>query len=342
MHRRRMQIVRRATLACALAAALAPAASAQAATKGNWDRAQQREVARAGVMPKLSGGFHGEQGLTAAQLQTALNAIAKRSGGDAKPVSVPAGVAPTIASFHRLLVKQLGLADLARDVQAEAQRAGLEPPSRFGTEVVARQLGLRFDHPSGDDRLELYPTDTITRAEAAWSLARVLRMGYETSYARQVLGKFDLPAYTDAQRTALRVAVSKIGMPYVWGGETDGRSTQYGPQAHGGYDCSGFVWRVFKLSGNPAGERIGGRTTWQMAGEIARKQRIRFGDVKPADLLFFGTASFGGKPTPSGITHVGIALSPDFMIHSSSQGVYVGPLWESWRRSSFAWARRVL
>jgi hypothetical protein len=39
---------------------------------------------------------------------------------------------------------------------------------------------------------------------------------------------------------------------------------------------------------------------------------------------------------------VGIALSKDFMIHSSSQGVYVGPLFESWRRAEFAWARRVL
>jgi cell wall-associated NlpC family hydrolase len=130
------------------------------------------------------------------------------------------------------------------------------------------------------------------------------------------------------------VAVSKIGMPYIWGGESDGTSSSYGPQAHGGYDCSGFVWRVFKLSGNPAGRAIGGRTADAMGREFKRSRRIRFGSIAPADLLFFGSRRYIG--------HVGIALSPDFMIHSSDQGVYVAPLFEDWRRAGFVWARRVL
>jgi cell wall-associated NlpC family hydrolase len=149
-----------------------------------------------------------------------------------------------------------------------------------------------------------------------------------------VLARYVLPSYDDAQKRALGLAVSKIGMPYVWGGESDGTSSAYGPQAHGGYDCSGFVWRVFKLSGDPAGAHIGGRTAHQMAHEIPKRARIGFGSIRPADLLFFGK--------PRNVTHVGIALSRDFMIHSSNQGVYVGPLWESWRRSEFVWARRVL
>jgi cell wall-associated NlpC family hydrolase len=90
---------------------------------------------------------------------------------------------------------------------------------------------------------------------------------------------------------------------------------------------------VFKLSGNPVGASIRGRTAAQMANEIPKAQRVAFGNIQPADLLFFG---------PPSINHVGIALSDKFMIHSSSQGVYVAPLFESWRRSSFAWARRVL
>ncbi len=90
---------------------------------------------------------------------------------------------------------------------------------------------------------------------------------------------------------------------------------------------------MFKLSGDPAGDRIGGRTAAAMAREIPRRSRVRFGAVEPAGLLFFG---------PPSISHVGIALSRDFMIHSSSQGVYVAPLFESWRRAEFAWARRVV
>jgi cell wall-associated NlpC family hydrolase len=322
--------MRRLVIACLIV--LATPAGAHAATLGNWDRAEQKAVARAGVMPKLAGGFHGEKRLTASQLGHALDAIARRTG--ARPQAVPAGTKVTVATFHRLVVKQLGLADLAQKVQREAARAGLQPPQRFGTEVVARQLGLRFDHPSKDDRLELYPTDAITRAEAAYSLAQILRNPTGGPYyARSILGRFTLPAYTQAQRRVLRTAVQKIGMPYVWGGESDTTSSIYGPQAHGGYDCSGFVWRVFKLSGDPAGARIGGRTAAAMAREIPKKKRIRFGAIKPADLLFF---------YPPGIGHVGIAMSRDFMIHSSSQGVYVAPLFEDWRRGGFAWARRVL
>ena len=79
-----------------------------------------------------------------------------------------------------------------------------------------------------------------------------------------------------------------------------------------------------------------------MAGEIPKSKRIRLAKIKPGDLLFFGSAGFRSRATESSITHVGIALSPQFMIHSSDQGVYVAPLFESWRQREFAWARRVL
>lgn len=317
-------------LVCVLSVAAAPA---QAATKANWNKRDQRAVARAGLITPLpGGGFHGDRGLTAGQLRRALTKLTEQ------PADVPA-TRITVTLFHRLLIKQLSAASLARRVQNEARRAGLDPPARFGTEVVARQLGLRFNHP--DDRLELYPDDTITRAEAAYSLARVMG-GANTSYAYVTLNQFVLPRYTAAQKRALHIAVSKIGMPYVWGGESDSTGGRYGPQAHGGYDCSGFAWRVFKLSGDPAGNRINGRTAAQMAGEIPKRERVRFEGIRPADLLFFGHASFRSKATESGITHMGIALSRDFMIHSSSQGVYVSPLFESWRREGFAWARGIL
>jgi cell wall-associated NlpC family hydrolase len=208
---------------------------------------------------------------------------------------------------------------------------------------VARVLGLRENHPAADDALELYPWDPITRAEAAHSLATILHFsGWETASARAQLGAFAIPPLDAAQRRVLRLAFSKVGMPYVWGGETDAVSSAYGYQPHGGYDCSGLVWRVFKLSGDPAGARIGGRTAAQMAGEIPRSKRIRLADVRPGDLLFFGPAGFRSRATEASIVHVGIAISPHWMINSSSQGVALASLDESWRRGEFAWARRVL
>jgi cell wall-associated NlpC family hydrolase len=139
------------------------------------------------------------------------------------------------------------------------------------------------------------------------------------------------------------VAVSKIGMPYIWGGETDRASRDYyGPQVHGGYDCSGFVWRTFKIAEHPAGNRITGRTAAQMAGEIRKGARLRADEVRAGDLVFFGRANFGSKATEAGVDHVGIALSEQWMIHASSQGVYVSSLEEGWRQDRFSWARRVL
>ena len=205
--------------------------------------------------------------------------------------------------------------------------------------MVARALSLRYNHPGSQDRLELYPADVITRAEAAYSLARVLATSnWQLQSVRATFASFKLPQYTAAQRTVLTLAVSKIGMPYVWGGTTDDRSDGL---AHGGYDCSGFVWRVFKVSRNPAGQRIGGRTAAQMAGEIPKSQRIPLSKVRAGDILFFGPSRFGGRATESGIVHAGIALSATFMIDSSDEGVYVQPLTD-WHRSWFSWARRVL
>ena len=73
----------------------------------------------------------------------------------------------SVISFDRAIVNQLGLSDVAQAVQAETERAGLHPPSYFGTEAVARQLGLRFTQPHGREAIELFPRDQITRAEAA-------------------------------------------------------------------------------------------------------------------------------------------------------------------------------
>jgi cell wall-associated NlpC family hydrolase len=324
-----------AAFVAALIAAAAPAAAAT--TIANWDKSQQAQVVRAGLMQQLPDGFEGDHPLTSSDLSQAFAALSARTGVPAVTVSA----APiSVTRFDALAIDQLGLSDAAGTFQSRARAAGLNPPSYFGTEVVARLLSLRFNHLSPDDSLELYPTDQITRAEAAYSLAQILHFGgWEAGYVREVASRFQLPAYTPAQLTPLRVAVSKIGMPYIWGGETDGPS--YG-QVHGGYDCSGFAWRVYKLSGNPAGLRIRGRTAAQQAGEIPKSKRLHLSQVQPGDLLFFGSAKFKSKATERNVIHEGIALSKDFAIHSSSQGVYVLPLYEGWLHDQFVWARRVL
>lgn len=279
--------------------------------------------------------------LTGTRLHDELGRLAVSLGVD--PVRAPFSRV-SVTTFDALMVDQLGASDVAAAVQHEAWRAGLDPPPSFGTEAVARLLGLRDNLPYADDARELYPTDAITLAEArhSFDVAGKWRGG-AAAWVRAQFSTFVLPRYSEAQKRVLRLAVSKVGMPYIWGGETDGRSSYFGGQVHGGYDCSGLAWRVFKLSGFSWGAAIHGRTAAQQAGEIPKSARIRLDDVRGGDLVFFGAARFWMKATERRIVHEGIALSPDWMVHSSAQGVYVSPLrLDPWRAKRFSWARRVL
>src|SRR5438874_2468907 len=117
-----MSRIRTLAAALPLAALVLSPAGARAADAGSWNRPDQKAVVRAGVMANQPGGFEGQRPLAAQDLSTALAAIAVREG--VQPVSAPSGT-PSVATFDRLLVNQLGLADLAASVQAEARRAGL-------------------------------------------------------------------------------------------------------------------------------------------------------------------------------------------------------------------------
>lgn len=346
---------RSAAALCSLATSallcLSPATAAAKKTAANWDTGAQRLVVKTGVMTEASpGDFDGAATMTAQAETQALAVLAARqqaepTEGKEAPAAVPTPAVAstariTVTRFDALLVDQLGLAATAAHVQQTAVAAGLKPPSYFGTEVVARYLGLRYDHPAGEDSLELYPWNPITRAEAAHSFAVVLEEGsWAVAGARETLETFSLPHYTADQLTVLRIAVSKIGMPYVWGGTTDG--TEDGLE-HGGYDCSGFAWRVYKVSGLPWGRKILGRTAAEQAGEIPKSARIHLQEVQPGDLLFFGSAHFDSTATEANVIHEGIALSDEWAIHSSGQGVYVLPLTSGWLAQQFAWARRVI
>jgi cell wall-associated NlpC family hydrolase len=267
-------------------------------------------------------------------------ATASAAGAPIAPVAHTAQNPVTVATFDRMLVEELGLAEAAEHVQATAATTGLRPPAYFGTEVAARLLELRYEHPVGSQRFDLFPGQPITRAEAAWSLAQLIGSSAGSiAAARETLSAFELPQMTAPQRQALQIAVSRIGYPYVWGGTTD--NTADGLE-HGGFDCSGFAWRVYKVSGLPWGREILGRTAAEQAGEISKSQRLRTSQLEPGDLLFFGSAHFDSKATASDIIHEGIYLGDNWVIHSSGQGVYVLPLSGSWLGSSFAWGRRVI
>ena len=363
------------TLAAACAVAAVLAAAAAGSTSPNWAAPQIATV----VAHKLMGAksvkkFRPNAALTQKTLTGLAAGLKQQLGTSSSP---PAGsgltdttttgttdttttsgttTAPTdsssapetMAQLDRSLVQAIGLKKAASEFVQGAHADGLTVPGRFGNEVVARLLGLRLNHPAAEDFLELRPQDPATRAEAAYSAAQILSFGFladswQIAQVKSLAASFTLPEVNDWQRQILDAAFSKIGMPYIWGGTSDGEETEFGVSSRGGYDCSGFVWRVYKLQSyadeGTLASTLRGRTTYQMSVEVPRSQRIGFKKLQPADVLFFG--SRGPKSKGSQIYHTGIYVGNGWFIQSSDRGVALAQL-TGWYGQKFAWGRRPL
>jgi cell wall-associated NlpC family hydrolase len=345
--------VRRAAALLALCAfslcvAAAPAAAAHAQTaKRSWAHPQIKAVVAAGLFAEGVPAFAPDEPLTQRVLGAALDTLALDSE-DATPspyrVASPER-AVTIRELDAALVAFAGLGDAARAVTAELKAAGLAPKAGAGTETVARLLGFRINHPAAEDAIELGPNDPATRAEAAYSLARLLDLSeWHVERVREQATALALPELSDWQRRVLARAVSFVGYPYVWGGTSERPQQLFGKAVPGGFDCSGFVWRVFKTEpfdgASALASVLRGRTTYEMSGEVATGRRIRnAANLRPGDVIFQGTA--GPRSKPAQVDHAGIYLGGGWIVHSSGSGTTLHPF-EGWYRDRFAWGRRPL
>jgi cell wall-associated NlpC family hydrolase len=328
------------TAVFAVLAAPAAARNVGKAQPANWAQPQIKVVISHGLMANSVQSFHPNDSLTRGALTALVAGLTSQ-----QPTATTASTTPvTMAQLDSTLVRGLGLSGAAAEFAAAARSAGLTPPSRFGTEVVARLLGLRTNHPAQLDSLELLPSQPATRAEAAYSAAQILTFrGWEVEQVQELADTFALPALTGWQTRILQTAVRFIGYPYVWGGTSETVEAPFGVQAPGGFDCSGFVWRVYKLQAYPAASALAdtlkGRTTFAMSGEVPAAKRITFAKLKPGDVLFWGAA--GPRSKPSQVDHTGIYLGSGWFIHSSGYGVALAQL-SGWYKQRFAWARRPL
>ena len=324
---------------CMLITLLAWPPVAAAKPAPSWAQAELKAVVAAGLMAKEAAA-HPNDPLTRSELETITAGLLHLPAATS---SAPTATV-TISGLDARLVTTLGLGDTAKLFQQDAKNGGIAPPARFGTEAVARLLGLRTNHPAALDKLELFPSESATHAEAAYSAARILHFGeWDVQGAQELAPTFVLPPLLPWQKQILTTAVKFIGYPYVWGGESETTVSPYGPQVHGGFDCSGFVWRVYKLQAYPNEGRLAdmlqGRTTYAMSGEVPRAKRVPLPMLQPADVIFFGAA--GPKSKPAQVNHMGIYLGNGWFIHSSGFGVAIAPL-SNWYTQRFAWGRRPL
>ena len=134
---------------------------------------------------------------------------------------------------------------------------------------------------------------------------------------------------------------SKIGMPYIWGGTSDGPETEFGVPSRGGYDCSGFVWRVYKLQSYPGegdlASVLQGRTTYQMSVEVPALEadRVREARSPPTSSSSATTARARSRPQ---VGHMGIYVGNGWFIHSSGVRASRSRSSTGWYAQEFAWA----
>lgn len=115
-------------------------------------------------------------------------------------------------------------------------------------------------------------------------------------------------------------AMQYLGVPYAYGG-TSGS----------GFDCSGFTMYVY----SNFGVSLAHGATPQLNNGTAVSQS----ELQPGDLVFF----FGTYNTSSAASHVGIYVGGNQFIHAStSRGVIISSLGESYYANRYLTARRVL
>ena len=120
--------------------------------------------------------------------------------------------------------------------------------------------------------------------------------GYIGKYVEGSYTDYDIPpeALDDEVFAAIiKEAEKYLGYPYVWGGSSPSTS----------FDCSGFVSWVINHSGWDVG-RLGAQGLCNICTPVSSA------NVKPGDLVFFT----GTYDTP-GVSHVGIYVGNNMMIH---------------------------
>lgn len=258
----------------------------------------------------------------------------------------------TAGEVSAAVVKKLGFRGLARSLNNVRSPDGWDPQvgTRFGSEVVARELGLRRDHPTTQEALEARADDPMIQADVAWAIWQAKTSPDE--WSAEALSSFRLGNYSPLRRKVVRFALSLVGTPYVWAGEWNARTPggyPYGAQPAGGMDCSGFIWFVLQKkssSYSPPGRGYAGwsipqRSSYDMAKAAPKKLRLR--RMKPGDIAFF--APDGRDSKAAAVYHAGLYLGGGWMIHSSGSraGVSLARIGRgAWWNSQLAWGRRII
>ena len=144
--------------------------------------------------------------------------------------------------------------------------------------------------------------------------------GYIGKYVEGSYTDYDIPPEAlddEVFAVIIKEAEKYLGYPYVWGGSSPSTS----------FDCSGFVSWVINHSGWDVG-RLGAQGLCNICTPVSSA------NVKPGDLVFFT----GTYDTP-GVSHVGIYVGNNMMIHCGDPISYANLNSSYWQSHFYRYGR---
>ena len=144
--------------------------------------------------------------------------------------------------------------------------------------------------------------------------------GYIGKYVEGSYTDYDIPPEVlddEVFAAIIKEAEKYLGYPYVWGGSSPSTS----------FDCSGFVSWVINHSGWDVG-RLGAQGLCNICTPVPSA------NVKPGDLVFFT----GTYDTP-GVSHVGIYVGNNMMIHCGDPISYANLNSSYWQSHFYRYGR---
>lgn len=228
------------------------------------------------------------------------------------PTAAPEAPAPTPIPSTTYAVKEgdslAGIADsFGVEIRQIIDANGLADPYVL---QPGQQLVIPGDHPVV---ARAATSSSTTRAAAAVAPAPAVESRPEPVVARPTARPVEPrptpvparptpapappPASSSGGWGIVGIASKYLGYPYVWGGTSPAT----------GFDCSGFVYYVYRAAGNPVP-----RDMW---GQLQSGTRVSMGNLRPGDIVFFANTY------QAGLSHNGIYIGGGRFIHAADYGI---------------------
>ena len=280
--------------------------------RDNQQKATDEVQARTDAANKAATDAQSQANIVAAQRDAYVKELADKQGTTVDLINQrEASLAAERNAAERAAAEQASAATAAADAQSRGDSATPAPAADAAPEAPASSPAN--DAPAApaapaEEAPAPAPAPAPTYEEPAYEEPAYEEPAYEEpayeepAYEEPV---YEEPAYEEPSysyggaSTAIATAMTYLGVPYVWGGES-----------YGGVDCSGLTMLA-----------------WESAGvdlpHLSRAQygygtHVSLGDMEAGDLIFWSSDG-----TQSGIYHVALYLGDGQMIEAPTFGVPV-------------------